>query len=169
VVATLLVIQRNTNKTQSNRLSRQAGLTLIEIMIVVAILAVTASIALPLYNGFMSEARISKAVLDMRSIELMVMDFADNQGRHPADLAELDVGDMRDPWGRPYQYLNIADAVGPPGKQRKDKFLVPVNSDFDLYSLGEDGVSSPPFTSARSHDDIVRANNGAFFGLAKDY
>jgi len=82
---------------QNNAIDRQVGLTLIEIMIVVAILAVTASIAIPLYNGFVSETRIGKAILDMRSIELLVMDFADNQGRHPADLDEVGAGDMLDP------------------------------------------------------------------------
>jgi general secretion pathway protein G len=46
---------------------------------------------------------------------------------------------------------------------------VPVNSTFDLYSLGPDGKSSPPFTAAPSQDDIVRANDGGFIGLASDY
>jgi general secretion pathway protein G len=77
---------------------------------------------------------------------------------------------MLDPWGRPFQYLNIANSGNKAkGHQRKDKFLVPVNSDFDLYSLGEDGVSSPPFTAKGSRDDIVRANNGAYIGLAENY
>ena len=46
---------------------------------------------------------------------------------------------------------------------------MPVNSDFDLYSMGADGESSAPFTAKNSHDDVVRANNGAFIGLAEDY
>ena len=49
------------------------------------------------------------------------------------------------------------------------KNVVPINSDFDLYSMGEDGKSKSPLTAKPSHDDIVRANDGAFIGLATDY
>ena len=52
---------------------------------------------------------------------------------------------------------------------RKDKNLVPVNDDYDLYSMGKNGTTSMPFNSARGRDDIVRANNGRFIGLAEDY
>ena len=73
-----------------------------------------------------------------------------------------------DPWGRPYAYLNIA-AAGGIGDVRKDKNLNPLNTDFDLYSLGEDGASASPLTAKNSRDDIVRANNGAYIGLGEDY
>jgi general secretion pathway protein G len=46
---------------------------------------------------------------------------------------------------------------------------VPVNSDFDLYSMGPDGQSKPPFTAAASRDDIVRASNGGFIGPVSDF
>jgi general secretion pathway protein G len=52
---------------------------------------------------------------------------------------------------------------------RKDKNLVPLNSDFDLYSKGPDGESVPALTAGVSRDDIVRANDGAFIGVAADY
>jgi general secretion pathway protein G len=52
---------------------------------------------------------------------------------------------------------------------RKDRNLVPINSDYDLYSMGPDGESMPPLTAARSRDDIVRANNGGFVGTAEAY
>ncbi|MEE8106831.1 MAG: prepilin-type N-terminal cleavage/methylation domain-containing protein [Planctomycetota bacterium] len=55
------------------------------------------------------------------------------------------------------------------GQARKDHFLVPLNSDYDLYSKGPDGKSSPPLTAEASRDDIIRANDGAYFGLASDY
>ena len=43
-----------------------------------------------------------------------------------------------DPWGRPYVYTDLSQK-GSKGKARKDGKLNPINSDFDLYSLGEDG------------------------------
>jgi general secretion pathway protein G len=46
---------------------------------------------------------------------------------------------------------------------------VPINSDFDLYSVGKDGQSQDPLTAPVSRDDIVRANNGRFVGLASTY
>ena len=52
---------------------------------------------------------------------------------------------------------------------RKDHKMVPVNSDFDLYSKGRDGKSQTPFTSKASRDDIVRANNGRYIGLVSGY
>jgi hypothetical protein len=55
------------------------------------------------------------------------------------------------------------------GHARKDHSLVPINTDFDLYSMGPDGRSSPPLTAQHSRDDIVRANNGAFIGIASEY
>ena len=74
-----------------------------------------------------------------------------------------------DPWDNPYTYMNIASAVAGFDDIRKDKNLNPLNSDFDLYSVGRDGESAVPLSAEKSHDDIVRINNGAFIGLAKDY
>lgn len=62
---------------------------------------------------------------------------------------------------------------GPPcggiGGARKDRFLVPINSDFDLYSMGKDGESVGPLTAKKSHDDVIRANDGGFYGLAANF
>ena len=59
---------------------------------------------------------------------------------------------------------------GPPcggiGGARKDRFLVPINSDFDIYSMGRDGQTVAPLTAPKSHDDIIRASDGGFYGLA---
>lgn len=62
---------------------------------------------------------------------------------------------------------------GPPcgsiGHARKDRFLVPINSDFDLYSMGKDGQSVGPLTAQKSHDDVIRANDGGYYGLASNF
>ena len=52
---------------------------------------------------------------------------------------------------------------------RKDHELVPLNSDFDLYSLGPDGISALALPAAPSQDDVVRAANGAYIGLGANY
>jgi general secretion pathway protein G len=46
---------------------------------------------------------------------------------------------------------------------------VPINSDYDLFSVGLDGSSLAALTAIVSKDDIIRANDGGFIGLAANY
>ena len=75
----------------------------------------------------------------------------------PLNLAGVTI--QTDPWGNPYQFLNFS-TVNDNGAKRKDKNLVPLNTDYDLYSTGTDGRSVSPLTAGHSRDEIVRANNG---------
>lgn len=65
-------------------------------------------------------------------------------------------------WGNPYEYLDLTLRVG---KSRRDGKLKPINSDFDLYSRGQDGDSKGNLDSKESLDDIVRAFDGHFINL----
>ena len=47
--------------------------------------------------------------------------------------------------------------------------MVPINTDYDLYSMGKDGQSAPALTAQKSRDDIIRANDGAYIGPAAGY
>lgn len=53
--------------------------------------------------------------------------------------------------------------------KRKDRFLFPLNSDYDLFSVGPNGISLAALTDLKSLDDVIRADDGQFFGRAKDY
>ena len=64
--------------------------------------------------------------------------------------------------------LSAGSFVGK-GKMRKDRFLNPLNSDFDLYSMGPDGQSRSPLVAKASRDDVIRANDGQYFGRAAYY
>ncbi|KTD61081.1 fimbrial protein, type IV pilin, PilE [Legionella spiritensis] len=150
---------------------RYLGFTMLELMLVAGILGVAAIIAIPSYNRYLDRINITTAQNDIRAMELSIHSyFLANNGTFPPSLAAAGIN-KTDPWGRPYQYLQIQGSTDPniTGKSRKDKNLVPINSDFDLYSMGEDGASVSPLTAQASRDDIVRANNGAFVGLATDY
>lgn len=136
-------------------------------MIVIAIIGTLAAIAIPNYLGFREKANITRAISDVKGIEGAILAFMITNNRLPNTLLEAGLGNPVDPWGKAYVYYPV-DSV-PKGKLRKDKSLVPVNTDFDLYSMGADGKSVAPFTAKASHDDIVRANNGSFIGLAKNY
>ncbi len=137
-------------------------------MIVVAIMAVLAAIAIPHYQSYIERVEYAKTLQTMRMIEKELISFNLAHGRFPETLAEAGLDTLRDPWGNPYRYLNNETAKGM-GKMRKNYSFVPVNTDFDLYSMGPDGRSKAPFTAKDSRDDIIRADNGAFYGRVSQY
>jgi general secretion pathway protein G len=145
---------------------RQGGVTLLELIVAMTAVMVLMSIAVPAYTGYVTRARVAQAVGDIGTISLQLYRWQLNTRRFPATLAEAGLG-ANDPWGNPYQYLPVEGAIR--GDLRKDRNLVPINTDFDLYSMGPDGKSVAPLTAAFSQDDVVRANDGSFIGVAKDY
>jgi general secretion pathway protein G len=149
-------------------LTCQRGITLLELLLVLAILGVLASIAVVAYDGYIDTAKISNAEKQIRMISLAIDDYYTEYRQYPVTLADVNLDNLKDPWGNPYHYLNIA-AAGNIGGVRKDHNLVPLNTDYDLYSSGKDGISLAPLTAKASLDDIVRANNGGFVGLATNY
>lgn len=150
------------------RAPRVCGVTLIELMVAVGIVAVLAAIALPSWASYRERVRVDQARKDIVIMSATIGRYQLDARAYPDSLADAGLGAPLDPWGRPYQYLPL-DGGRNRGLARKDHSLVPINTDFDLYSPGPDGASSPPLTAARSRDDIVRANNGAFVGVAADY
>jgi len=137
-------------------------------MVAVGIVAVLAAIALPSWASYRERVRVDQARKDIVIMSATIGRYQLDARAYPDSLADAGLGAPLDPWGRPYQYLPL-DGGRNRGLARKDHSLVPINTDFDLYSPGPDGASSPPLTAARSRDDIVRANNGAFVGVAADY
>ncbi len=131
-------IQLNMKKLKSNR-----GFTLLEIIVVVAIIAILAAYIAPKVAGRVDDARISKAKSDIRvlesSLELYKLDnFVYPSGEQGLDaLVNKPSGEgtrnwreggyikklNKDPWGNPYQYQY-------PGS----------NGEFDVFSLGSDAA-----------------------------
>jgi general secretion pathway protein G len=148
--------------------SSPAGFSLTEILIVIAVVGVIAAIAIPGYINSLEQARIARAVADIRVIEADIRAYRSLNDAWPTRLSDVRRGPTRDPWGNDYVYTDLSGLKGK-GKARKDRFLNPLNSDFDLYSLGRDGRSSTPLTAKASQDDIVRASDGGFIGLAADF
>ena len=149
---------------------RPNGMGLIDLVVALVVFSLFVALAVPAYTGMVNRGRIAGAIGDVGSIAVAIERFAvNNDDRLPATLDELPFEIPKDPWGNDYRYFNIRAAGPGNGPFRKDGALNPINSDFDLYSMGADGDSAGPLSAKKSRDDIVRANNGAFIGLGEDY
>lgn len=145
-------------------------MSLIELIGVLLIIGILAGIAIPPLHEVLEQARVTKAIGDIKAIQTDLMSIEAGDQALPADLDAIGRGLLLDPWGRPYVYYPFPPPVKTvPAGARRDKFLKPVNSTFDLYSLGRDGMSAPSFGNARSLDDVVRAGDGGYIGLASKH
>jgi general secretion pathway protein G len=129
--------------TPALRAVRQAGFTLIEIMVVVVILGILAAIVVPNIMGRPDEARIAKAKQDIAAIESALNLYRLDNYNYPSTQQGLEAlvappqGDPparnwkpggylktlpKDPWQNPYQYLN-------PG----------THGEIDIFTYGADG------------------------------
>jgi general secretion pathway protein G len=121
---------------------RQAGFTLIEIMVVVVILGILAAIVVPNIISKPDDARVVKARTDIQALESALNMYKLDNFYYPSTQQGLEAlvakpgGEPaarnwrqpyvqklpKDPWGNPYQYLQ-------PGQ----------HGEFDLFSFGKDG------------------------------
>lgn len=115
-----------------------AGFTLIELMLVVVIIGVLASMVMPKLVGKSEQAKKSVAQADIEaSISSALELYEIDNGKFPESLSVL-VGkylkkDPKDPWGNPYNYKS-------PGDHNQDSY--------DIYSKGKDGMEG-------TEDDIT--------------
>ena len=152
---------------------RPRGFTMVEMVLVLLILAVLAWVSVPAYQGYIARNKVLEAVTTVKKMSDAIHKFDVEKGGLPANVAAVDAAyqtsfaTTNDPWGRAYVYLDLRASHGAGG--RKDKALKPINSDFDLYSVGADGLTSASLTNANSRDDIVRARDGGFIGTAEEF
>lgn len=143
------------------------GLTLLELLISVALLGILVAVALPVYSQYRNRVLTAQAASDIAALSVNIDQYYADYRRLPNALSDLPSAPTTDPWGQPYVYYNVAD--NGKGGARKDKALNPINSDFDLYSKGPDRVSKPQISLKDSLDDIIRASNGRFVGVAAEF
>ncbi len=136
-------------------------------------MSVLAIVALPSYSRFKERARVATAIAEITEISQKLEKYRMLNYAHPGSLTSIGFT-REDPWGNAYLYLDLASYVdktkGPKekGKPRKDKLLKPLNTDYDLFSTGPDGDYKTPLSAKVSRDDIVRAYDGAFIGIADE-
>jgi general secretion pathway protein G len=147
----------------------------VEVLFAVAILSILAMIAMPSYEEYQKKARDAQAVADITELSQKLEKYRIINYAHPSSLDAL-AFNRKDPWGNDYLYLDLSsysDTGAPPsdgkpiGRPRKDKLLKPLNTDYDLFSMGPDGDFKTPLSAKVSHDDIVRAYDGAYIGVAE--
>ncbi|MBI5180420.1 MAG: type II secretion system major pseudopilin GspG [Nitrospirae bacterium] len=126
-----------------NNTKNQKGFTLIEILVVVFIIGLLATIILPKIMGRQEEAQRTKAMADIKNIQTALDLFKLDNGFYPSTEQGLEAlvkkpetgripekwkeggylnKSPKDPWGKPYVYLS-------PGS----------HGDYDLISFGADG------------------------------
>lgn len=132
---------RLASEDEAERKRRQAGFTLVELLVVMVILVLLASLIGPRVIGYLGSSRTKTAQLQIESLRSSLELFHLDVGRYPTSNEGLNALVQRppgmagwngpyltkstlppDPWGRPYAYKV-------PGK----------NSPFDIYTLGRDG------------------------------
>ncbi|MGE3615326.1 MAG: prepilin-type N-terminal cleavage/methylation domain-containing protein, partial [Gemmatimonadales bacterium] len=145
------------------------GFTLVELLATVVIISVLSGLAVLKSKATIEQAKVAKAIGDIRTLQAEVQAYESGGQPLPTNLAAIGRDGLMDPWGRPYQYLPFDPTKPVPPGARRDVFMVPINSTFDVYSMGADGKSNPPLTSGPSQDDIVRGNDGGFIGLARKF
>jgi len=158
------------------------GFTLAELIVVITIIGILSSIGLSVYRHFIDKARNTRAVAEIRMYEKEIMSFLNDTERLPDAFAELGLAVALDPWKNPYQFINFDTSPGAEDNRRtkgakgkgkgKGKGLEkgsPLNTDYDLYSMGKNGMSAPALTDDVSEDDIIRADDGGYTGLASGY
>ena len=127
----------------SKRAFKEAGFTLIEIMVVIAIIGILATLIVPKIMGRPDEARATAAKHDVGTLVQAFKLYRLDIGRYPTTeqgvraLVEKPTSEPvpqnwkaggyldsvpKDPWGNPYQYAN-------PGTR----------GEIDVYSFGADG------------------------------
>ncbi|NZA26448.1 prepilin-type N-terminal cleavage/methylation domain-containing protein [Luteimonas sp. SJ-92] len=151
------------------RTRRQAeGFTLLELVFAVAIAAVISMLAMSQFSDYAERSRVATAKADISVISIDIQRYRNDHGKLPGSLADVGRGGYLDPWKNPYHY---ADVTGPggKGKARKDKKFNPLNSDFDLFSAGKDGVFHNQVSHKDSLDDVIRARDGSFIDVAEKF
>ena len=152
------------------------GFTIVELIVVIGVLAVLTVMGMGVYSHFIDKAKNTRAIAEIRGLEKEILQFWHTNDRLPDNLGEIDRAVMLDPWKSPYQYINFDTAPdseerrrtkGNKGKGKGEGDQL--NSDYDLFSMGKDRMSAPVLTDGTSKDDIIRADDGSYAGLASEY
>ncbi|MBH6449784.1 pilin [Neisseria meningitidis] len=143
----------------------QKGFTLIELMIVIAIVGILAAVALPAYQDYTARAQVSEAILLAEGQKSAVTEYYLNHGTWPGDNTSAGVATSTDIKGKYVQSVTVANGVitatmlsSGVNKEIQGKKL-------SLWAKRQDGsvkwFCGLPVTRTDAKDDTVAAANDA--------
>ena len=102
-------------QVRERRSGNRGGFTLMELLVVVAILVVLAGAAVPMYMKYLDDAKTQMAWTNAKTLEHVCDTYNIKMGNYPSSLQELaqrgsdgkpyiEEKDLRDPFGKDYQY-----------------------------------------------------------------
>lgn len=147
------------------------GFTLVELIMVVAVLGVLSAMAIPSFSAYFKTAKVAACAADLRTIEKAVASYMIENNAMPPNLSVAGMGNagsLKDPWHNNYNYIPHAVPTIPndPVALLDISGANVLNTDYDLYSMGEDGASNlDPTVDTTTLDDIARSNDGSFVGV----
>ena len=124
------------------RLGNPAGFTLIELMVVVAIIGILAAIAIALYANMQQHARIARAQADLRAIMSAVSVYAAHMGVNPTSLAQLDVAATNSTGLAAGPFLSVTPT--PPAGWGAYSYTDNANGTFTLTAAGDGTTITMP-------------------------
>ncbi|EOG0320069.1 pilin, partial [Neisseria gonorrhoeae] len=89
----------------------QKGFTLIELMIVIAIVGILAAVALPAYQDYTARAQVSEAILLAEGQKSAVTEYYLNHGKWPADNGSAGVASASKIIGKYVKQVEVKNGV----------------------------------------------------------
>ncbi|HGO6429835.1 TPA: pilin, partial [Neisseria gonorrhoeae] len=138
----------------------QKGFTLIELMIVIAIVGILAAVALPAYQDYTARAQVSEAILLAEGQKSAVTEYYLNNGKWPEDNDKAGVASPSDIKGKYVESVTVAKGVvtaqmlsSGVNKEIKDKKL-------SLWARRQDGsvkwfCGQPVQRDDNANDDVT--------------
>lgn len=123
-------------------LRNKQGFTMIEMMVVLIIIAVLIAGGIKFYNGYIQNARITKAKSQITTMQAAMDSYYSETGSYPQAMDALKAAgintEQSDPWGGQYTFYKSSD---------NKEYVILSSQDINtkyVYGHGKNGTSDPP-------------------------